>query len=235
MQIPKDGDGGDSLLLVKPVPRLGDRGSSAGGKQKARSSVVQGTEPGRLEGWKYPPGCLMDAHEVSAVAPSGLWGHSGGDQGLAAGRAGGGGVPWGFGGILGATWGTDTVQVPSLPHQMDPSPGQTVRTRQAQQDPVPADGTRKIHLPAKYLIDFRSCSSRHQKLLFLPQNSPVLSQATEAPFCDISSAIGLRVPVAGGEAGGSWPLCAGTGDPCGSQGSRQAGRQQAGCRQGGVS
>lgn len=65
--------GGDGLLLVKPVPRLRDRGSSAGGKQKARRSVVQGTEPGRLERWKYPPGCSMDAHKVSAVAPSRLW------------------------------------------------------------------------------------------------------------------------------------------------------------------
>lgn len=158
----------------------------------------------------------------------------GGDQGLAAGRAGkggGGSVALGSGGI----WGTGTTQVPSLPHQMDPGPGQTVRTCQAQQDPVSADGTRKICLPAKYLIDFQSCSSRHQKLLFLPQNSPVLSQATEAPFCDVSSAIRLCVPVAGGEAAGSRPLCVGTGVPCPCQGSRQAGRQQAGCGQGGVS
>lgn len=163
MQVLKVGGGGDGSLLVKPMLRLKDQGSSAGGKQKTRSSVVQGTEPGRPEGWKYCPGCLMGSHKVSAVAPSGLWGHPGEDQGLAAGRAGGrgggGGVPLGFRGILGAVRGTDRVQVPSVPHQMDPSPGQTVRTRQAQQDPVPADGTRKIRLLAKYLIDFQSCSS----------------------------------------------------------------------------
>lgn len=45
------------------------------------------------------------------------------------------------------------------------------------------------------------------KTPLLSPNSPVLPQATEAPFCDVSSAIGLLVPIAGGEAGGSWPLC----------------------------
>lgn len=126
----------------------------------------------------------MDAYEVSAVAPSGLRGHPGGDKAWLL-----GGLeeeekevsPWVWG-DLGAAWATGTVQVPSLPLQMDPGPGWTVRTGQAQQDPVPADGMRKIHLPAKFLIDFQSCSLQHQKILLLPQNNPVLSQATEAPF-----------------------------------------------------
>lgn len=132
--------GGATQVAPTHVPRsleLRDGVGSAGGKQKM---VVQGMESDRLERWTAPPGCLMGAHEVSATE---------------AGRAGGGVVP--FGGILRAA-GAQTLQVPSVPHHMDPSPGQTGRTRQAQQDLVPTDGMRKFHLPAKPLVDFQPYS-----------------------------------------------------------------------------
>lgn len=50
-----------------------------------------------------------------------------------------------------------------------------MRTRQAQRDLVPTDGTRQTHSPSKYLLHFQACSWPYQNL-FIPYNSPVLQR-----------------------------------------------------------